>query len=375
VIVGESFPDPYNLGRVFIWTRSSGMQPVETGGAWGGAFDINNSGAIVGAASPLPFPGLPRPFIWSPQAGLSYIDPSPSEGVALAINEAGQVVGWLRESGDATRAFIWSTATGTVDLGRLDPAELSTNAIDVNDFGTVVGWSRGLRDRAFAWTAAEGMRELPGLHSSSELVNAYGINNHDDIVGASDGRAVLWTEGSVFDLNDLVSPPTGQTGSWQLLWGKSINDSGQITGSGLFKGRQRAFRMTPAGSFAAQSSGHGHSSTTNALPLGGGPSVRGAGAVGRILGVQDLPGMPSFGQRARPRAHALPEADPTPLAIPALPTIAVYDARGRLVRKVQEPSVEAFFESWRTSRRASGVYFVRITAHGESQVRKVAVLR
>ena len=48
---------------------------------------------------------------------------------------------------------------------------------------------------------------------------------------------------SMLNLNDLLDDSGA---GWVLLYGKSINDSGQITGTGIFKGQFRAFLLTPS---------------------------------------------------------------------------------------------------------------------------------
>ncbi|MDX2036309.1 MAG: hypothetical protein SFX72_06630 [Isosphaeraceae bacterium] len=54
------------------------------------------------------------------------------------------------------------------------------------------------------------------------------------------GAAVLWKNGAIFDLNDLID----QTAGWRLLSAEGINDAGQIVGFGTFAGQTRAFVLT-----------------------------------------------------------------------------------------------------------------------------------
>ncbi|MDF1553801.1 MAG: hypothetical protein P1P84_12095, partial [Deferrisomatales bacterium] len=140
------------------------------------------------------------------------------------INGAGQVAGVFNPDGDAghVHAFLWNSATGSVDLGQLTEGDyLSVNdfsekghmvgeswsgawfwspetgmvgipttggrynvAAALNDFDQVVGWSWAAGDRvseAFVWSPASGTTALP----SPEAIqgSARDINNHGRIVG------------------------------------------------------------------------------------------------------------------------------------------------------------------------------------------------
>src|SRR5262245_61238790 len=83
-----------------------------------------------------------------------------SGATASGINDQGQVVG-ISGSG---RAFVWTQAHGTVDLGKLRPSDSLSSARAINDAGQVVGSSGdAYGDRAFSWTQAGGMRDLGKL--------------------------------------------------------------------------------------------------------------------------------------------------------------------------------------------------------------------
>lgn len=75
----------------------------------------------------------------------------------------------------------------------------------------------------------------------------FGVNNNGPVVGYSSTagrcatRAFLSENGSLLDLNNLLSPNTG----WTLTDALDINDSGQIVGTGTINGQYHAFLMTP----------------------------------------------------------------------------------------------------------------------------------
>jgi len=55
-------------------------------------------------------------------------------------------------------------------------------------------------------------------------------------------RAFLWKNGAMSDLNTSI--PTGS--GWVLTTASAINNAGQISGTGLFNGRTRAFSWRPS---------------------------------------------------------------------------------------------------------------------------------
>ncbi len=179
-----------------------------------------------------------------------------STSAATAINARGQVVGISGECDvavgrrSATHAVLWDRGSVT-DLGSLGGAFWHT-PMSINNRGEVVGFSNppgGDIDadnlRAFLWTRAGGMKDL-GMLSGDGLSEALDINNRGQIVGVSCGdvcQAVLWQDGVLYKLRDLVDPAFSD-----LLWSaRSINDSGQITGRLIEQGtgKARTYVATP----------------------------------------------------------------------------------------------------------------------------------
>jgi probable HAF family extracellular repeat protein len=190
---------------------------------------------------------------------------------ALSINDAQQVVGWSYsharyafQQGNPTiaHAFLW-TADGTLgpplnpqmrDLGTLGVdtpgQENHSQAFDINELGQVTGFSATYGSLAptsgphpFIWSEATGMVDI----NLSDPRDSYGfaINNHGDVVGKMripDGtfHAFVYTEGQIWDLNDLIPPGSG----WNLMEAHDINDDGEIVGWGQHEGMFRAFALT-----------------------------------------------------------------------------------------------------------------------------------
>jgi probable HAF family extracellular repeat protein len=138
-----------------------------------------------------------------------------------------------------------------IDLGTLggDPANFSV-AFGVNERSDVVGEANigAGTYHAFHWSAGTMTDIHPDLglrHSRANEVNA-----RSQIVGhvsgfynfaTINGRAIIWHNGTAWDLNDLVPENAG----WVLRSAEGINDRGQIVGFGIFQGETRAFLLTP----------------------------------------------------------------------------------------------------------------------------------
>ncbi|MCL2640756.1 MAG: PEP-CTERM sorting domain-containing protein, partial [Phycisphaerales bacterium] len=56
-----------------------------------------------------------------------------------------------------------------------------------------------------------------------------------------DARAILWDNGILYDLNDLIPADSG----WELMYANDITSDGQIFGYGIFNGQYHAFLLTP----------------------------------------------------------------------------------------------------------------------------------
>lgn len=87
------------------------------------------------------------------------------------------------------------------------------------------------------------MVELGALGGTG-TAQANAINNAGIVVGTSNGKAVIWENNTVYDLNSLIAPDTGETG-FTLTTALGINNLGQIVGYGKNSaGYERAFALT-----------------------------------------------------------------------------------------------------------------------------------
>lgn len=221
------------------------------------AFDINESGDVVGMSEPPDGGPFARPFLWTPTGGMvavGTLTPSNPWGWATSINDRGQVVGLSTVPVDAADShlhpFLWTATEGIRDLGTLGGACVVPTSI--NNLGHVVGWSTlsGIcpsQAHAFLWTAEGGMRDLGTLGGPSSEANA--INDAGQVVGSSETangerHAFIWTAATgMVDLGTLSGLPTGAF---------AINNLGQVVGGtdSQWKwrsmGNGRAFRWTAA---------------------------------------------------------------------------------------------------------------------------------
>jgi probable HAF family extracellular repeat protein len=246
------------------------MNPLPTlGGNNGGVNMINRWGTAVGfAETSVPDPACPAPqvlhfmpAVWRDSKAHSLPTyPGDPDGLALAINDRGQIVG---SSGTCTtfqptlinlmgvHPIMWENGK-PVDLGNLGGTTGAAGgniAWNLNNRGQVIGVSDLAGDttfHAFLWTKATGMQDLGTLPGDVNSTGS-GINDAGDIVGLSldqdfNGRAFLWHNGRMTDLNTLISAHS----SVFLFSGCSINDRGQITGLGVTSaGEFHSYLLTP----------------------------------------------------------------------------------------------------------------------------------
>ncbi|WP_375515545.1 DUF3466 family protein [uncultured Nostoc sp.] len=209
-------------------------------------YAINDRTQIVGGASGL------GPFLYSNGTATSIGTPGT---IAYGLNNLGQVVGILNSS----TAFLYENGQ-TTNLGTL-PGDRYSEADDINDLGQVVG-SSGLTEvddgNAFLYSSSTGLQDLGRLRPTDLFSVALGINNLGQVVGFSGTnsdsfppynnslRAFLYSDNTLYDLNDLIAP--GSDAGFTLRRAEAININGQIVGSGAVNGQLHAFLLTPISS-------------------------------------------------------------------------------------------------------------------------------
>ena len=253
-IVGSSLVAPGGVTHAF---KSDGVSVTDLGALSGGnsfATAMNDAGAVVGYSSSIGSTAI-RAFLWlegSPMQNLGTLGGSFADSSrAFAINDDGDIVGASYAANGNGRAFLRRAGVGTMeDLGTLGGD--SSVAMGINRFGDVVGRSTtsgATGRRAFIWRASGGMISLGTLPGGGDS-EARAINEFGQIVGTafnSNGvrRAMLFTQGTMYDLNDIV-PEEQILDGWVLADANAINSRGEIVGTGTKGGQTRAFLVVPA---------------------------------------------------------------------------------------------------------------------------------
>jgi probable HAF family extracellular repeat protein len=152
-------------------------------------------------------------------------------GRAVGLNWNHEVVYVQREPG-AVRSFVWREATGASDLGGLDPEIVQTWAYAISDAGHVVGTSLTAQGflHAFIWTGATGLVDVepePTAESAGWAVNSGGelVGGHPGGAGPT-GSALRWTPVSCHP-----EPPGGCLSDGTLTY---LNPLGGTCGSGAY---------------------------------------------------------------------------------------------------------------------------------------------
>ncbi len=247
--------------------------PTLPGGKNANTFGLNNRGQVVGfsengkeepgGCGATPFQRFHfQAVIWEPDGEIHELPRLKGDTVAWAfgINDSGQAVGSSGSCSDTglpplapsgRHAMLWDK-DGAHDLGNLSGNLTNNVATSINSDGDVAGNSTSSDGNVhgFLWTRHAGMKDLgtPSGDFVSIVPCCRAINERRQVVGFSfpgpqgGGRAFLWQNGRMTDLNELI--PVGSP--WYLLQALSLNSSGEIAGFGTINGETHAFLATPA---------------------------------------------------------------------------------------------------------------------------------
>ena len=169
--------------------------------------------------------------------------PGGTFSMAYDINESGVVVGIAESASHALHGFVWRRGKMT-DLGALPGGNISL-AYAVDGKGEAAGSALTGSEYHAVVVMGGKWQDLGTLGSDPAL--AAGLNDRGQIVGASNldanhRHAFLMENRRMTDLNALISADAG----WTLLAAQGINNAGQIVCVARAKeGQPHAVLLTP----------------------------------------------------------------------------------------------------------------------------------
>ena len=210
-----------------VGLASAGLQYKTTdlgtlGGPESFAYDINDAGQVVGAATPEMSDMVP--FIWTKESGMRSLGDlrgySYGSGWARAINELGEVTGWAEPG--CTYPFRWTEKTGMVAL------EEPGWGRGINDFGEIVCSISGNRDwNAAVWTPDRRTVYFGPAPIDMDMGSVpQAINNDGLVVGFEQFHWAHYPRLWAPDGFKVCLPVPGDWGGAA----RAINDSGVIVG-------------------------------------------------------------------------------------------------------------------------------------------------
>jgi uncharacterized membrane protein len=245
----------FSAGRPYLWyrgrIRDTGAFPT----FFAAATDINKFGVILGSVfryTSLEF----QPFL---QIGPFFhaLDALPGDTSAqgFRINERGVVIG-SSATPTTQRAVIWKR--GRIQQLALLPGAHDAFARGINDRNEVSGEIRfgdGSDSVAVIWRDDGEIVQLPSLFTGPfSRARANSINNRGQAVGVcggiNDTVAVLWENGTVYDLNDLIRADDPLRPFVRVVGPVVINNRGQVLVTGTdsrLSFASRPYRLTPSG--------------------------------------------------------------------------------------------------------------------------------
>ena len=222
-VVGTSY-SAEGTNYAVSWQADSGhspyalVRPDPYQDCW--AIGINDGGDILVQMSSIS-QGPSGWYLKSEQHGVQVVDSVP---MAFGLNAQAQVCC------SGPRSYKWESETLT-DLGL--PEGCDSQASAINDAGLIVG-TLGLpgpqRNILFMWR--DGALTYPFTGNPADTYGVGATNSREEVVGyvvpagQVDPRAILFSNGVMYDLNDCVPPGLAYT----LQNAVRINNAGQIVG-------------------------------------------------------------------------------------------------------------------------------------------------
>lgn len=242
VVVGDAFDPITFTSRGYIGINGL-LQPLSDNPSFSPR-GINNSGVVVGTAD-----GHAAILTNNELTILESPIGSQTREVAYGINNKGEIAGVYGESG-LSGDFVWRNDQYTY-VGSFDDSSIGTMPCGINDNGLVVGWTWRTDNRQHSYMWKDGKSTELSMLDGYQNCCVCDVNNNEQIIGylwtvsedqkTSRSLSVMWHDGQIVDLNNLIDPSSG----WVVSRCISNNDAGQIIGYGEYNGSTRYFIMTP----------------------------------------------------------------------------------------------------------------------------------
>lgn len=205
--------------------------------------DMNASGQVVGWTTQL---GNVQAYLNGPggQQQILPLPPGYASAWAQGINDAGVVVGSVATGSfpEFGRALAWipdgQGGFTTQLLGEL-AGHTQSVAYDVNNRGDIVGWS---------FPAGQGGGPTVWFNSPSGVMNLSALGAPSGPKQINDEGVVVGISGGLFDIDTLTATPLPPFPSgWSNFQGWSINEQGELAGTGIHGSKRSAAIWTQAG--------------------------------------------------------------------------------------------------------------------------------
>ncbi|MBC8369929.1 MAG: hypothetical protein H8E25_08010 [Planctomycetes bacterium] len=233
----------------YLWDAINGTSDLDFGlRGFTKCYDINNSGVITGiftSENLHNFRFQYRAFIYDSNTFRFLELPTLGgrESTSTAINNDNFIVGTTYDAAGTQHGFLWTPSQGMSAIPGLG------HPIDINDNGVIVGYELDANGLAQAYrydTVSQTLTSLP-LPAGYTYGSANGINCFGQAVGYAVDQhgaqhALLWNDASSVTVLDTI---INNLGSWEITGSNSINDLGEITGTGTVAGLRRAYKLSP----------------------------------------------------------------------------------------------------------------------------------
>lgn len=215
--------------RAFRWTAGPGLVLLDPANS-GFASSVISNGTVIGNRYVNPVNH--RAQIWSASNVLSSPFPS-SNMLPRAMNEHGQYVGQYSAFGFYVDEF------GAITNQHYIPFALS-------DTGVIAGYTQAIDTLAVYGHSNTNAATIIGALPGDTVSRALGIDPlGTTIVGESIGRGGFVFDITTSTLESLTSLLAPDFSGWSITTAYGVNDNGQIAGTGIFNGQQRAVLLTP----------------------------------------------------------------------------------------------------------------------------------